>query len=91
MRGLTPFVAIYALLCVGALLLIPANAAGWFGMTPDPLVGIYAIVFALPWSLASRWLGEIPLPGIVMIGICMLLNIATLLAIGWLLDRRLRA
>ncbi|AHY45615.1 Hypothetical Protein RradSPS_0332 [Rubrobacter radiotolerans] len=43
---------IYALLCALALVLVPASAEGWFGLEPDPLGGVFAILLALPWSVA---------------------------------------
>jgi hypothetical protein len=45
----------YVILATAALLLIPASAAGLFGLSPDPLSGIYAIALALPWSIVAPW------------------------------------
>jgi hypothetical protein len=42
---------VYAGLCALALALIPASANGWFGLEPDPLGGVFAILLALPWSI----------------------------------------
>ena len=44
---------LYAYAVAGAvsLLVIPASAKGWFGLEPDPLAAVFAIVLALPWGL----------------------------------------
>lgn len=49
------FLLSYVLLCVGSLVLISLNAAGAFGMEPDPLSAVFAIVLAMPWSL---WIAD---------------------------------
>lgn len=49
--------AFYGLLCLIALMLIPASAHSWFGIAEDPLSGVFAILLALPWSAA---LGHLP-------------------------------
>ena len=33
------------------LMLIPASVNGWFGIVPDPLSGIFALIFGMPWTL----------------------------------------
>nr|WP_269931968.1 hypothetical protein [Aminobacter sp. HY435] len=33
-----------------ALVVVPLNAIGAFGMEPDPLSGIFALLLAAPWS-----------------------------------------
>ncbi|MEC9342830.1 MAG: hypothetical protein VYD64_03180 [Pseudomonadota bacterium] len=40
---------LYVLACIVALVIIPLNAAGRFGMTPDPLVGVFAVLLSAPW------------------------------------------
>lgn len=51
-RGfLLVLVGLYLLAGVGALLLIPASAGGWFGIEPDPLSAVYALLLSLPWSM----------------------------------------
>lgn len=50
MRRICPaIIVIYVVACVASLSLIPMNAAGMFGMAPDPLSGIYALLLASPW------------------------------------------
>jgi hypothetical protein len=51
-RACLAFVALYAILCVVALLLIPLGAMGLLGSEPDPLSGIFAVLLAMPWTLA---------------------------------------
>lgn len=81
--------ALYGLLCIAALALIPASAAGWFGLTPEPLVGLFAILLAAPLSLA---LINVPDLGIAanwaMIMGCMAINALAILAVGRLASRR---
>ncbi len=45
--------AVYIVLCLAALALIPLNAAGLAG-EPDPLAGVFAVLLAAPWF----WLVE---------------------------------
>ena len=44
-------VGVYAVLCVLALLVVPLSAIGAFGIEPDPLAAVSAMLLALPWSL----------------------------------------
>lgn len=89
MKFVRALAALYALLCLIALLLIPASAHGWFGIAEDPLSGVFAILLALPWSAA---LGHLPAMGtaatIAVLLAAMILNIAILLAIGKLATRK---
>ncbi len=64
MRRICPaIIVIYVAACVAALALIPMNAAGMFGMAPDPLSGIYAMLLASPWIyLLDGLLGNGDLP-----------------------------
>jgi hypothetical protein len=48
----------YALCCVVALWFIPASANGWLGIERDPLAGVFALLFALPWTLLLRLMGD---------------------------------
>lgn len=43
----------YIVLSLVALLLVPLNAVGAFGMEPDPLSGIFALLLSMPWSLLT--------------------------------------
>jgi hypothetical protein len=80
--------ALYALLCLIALLFVPASIYGWFGVAQDPLGGVFAILLALPWSAA---LGHLPTLGtaatMVLLIAAMALNILILLGIGRLAAR----
>ena len=73
--------------CVFALLFIPASAQGWFGITSDPLAGIFAALLSLPWILALDRLG-FELTGIPSAALCMGINLLILLVIDWLISRR---
>ena len=62
MRAARLIVVVYALLCVGALALIPISASG----EGDGLAGIYAILLAMPWSMMLTGL-NIPSPWIAVL------------------------
>ena len=47
----------YQVLCALSLLVVPLSAAGAFGLTPDPLAAVFAVILALPWSLFLDQLG----------------------------------
>ncbi|SON53907.1 hypothetical protein HDIA_0366 [Hartmannibacter diazotrophicus] len=50
---------LYLLLCLVSLVLVPLNAAGAFGMEPDPLSGVFAYFLSLPWCLiAFHFVGD---------------------------------
>jgi hypothetical protein len=77
---------LYVVLCIGALALIPLNAAGMAG-EPDPLTGIFAVLLAVPWI----WLtGPITSDSgiawnLIVVGACMALNALILWKLcGWL-------
>lgn len=42
----------YAYLLAGlvAIAVIPASVYGWFGIAPDPLAGVFALLLGLPWT-----------------------------------------
>lgn len=83
MKAARRLAGLYALLCLAALALVPANARGWFGMEPDPLSGLYAIVLALPWSLIlARPPGLSVTAGVLLIVLGMAANAALILWIG---------
>lgn len=44
------FTAVYLIISIAAVLLIPASDAGFFGLEPEPLAGVFAIFLGLPWS-----------------------------------------
>lgn len=85
MRAARLIAVVYALLCVGALALIPMSASGLFGRG-DGLAGIYAILLAMPWSMMLTGL-NVPSPWIaaLLLVVAMAANGAIILGIGRLL------
>ena len=71
MRALRILLWLYGIAAVLSLAIIPIGAKGWFGLEPDPLVAVFAIMLALPWGLLllgmlpenSPWLAGIALTG----------------------------
>lgn len=49
---------IYSILCIGALLVVPLNAIGFFGMTPDPLSALFLVLLSTPWNFILDGLME---------------------------------
>lgn len=82
----------YTLLCLVALLVIPASAYEWWGFVADPLSGVFAIMLAMPWALGLWALRETPTwLSVVLLALCMALNLLILIAIGrWFRRRRKR-
>ena len=92
MRISRVFAAIYGFLCVMALLLIPASLGGWFGMEPDPLAGLFAIVLGAPWSYMLNFLPTLGIWFIVAaLALGMVMNFLIILVAGDLLARLRRA
>ena len=89
MRFIRGLALAYALLCLLALLVIPASIHGWFGIEKDPLGGVFAILLAMPWSMA---LGEFPTLGtaatVLLLLVGMSANVAILLGIARLIARK---
>jgi predicted anti-sigma-YlaC factor YlaD len=78
---------IYGLACVVSLMIMAVHTQGWFGVAPEGLAAVYALVLAMPWTLLLSILG----PGNMLYAVLLTLagmgiNIAFLL---WL-QRRLR-
>lgn len=75
----------YAIACLGALLIVPLNASGAFGMQPDPLAGIFAILLATPWPMLTDGLIKTDDPNwnLVLVAAGMGFNISVL----WFLCR----
>lgn len=42
---------VYVLACIAALGVLLVGTRGWFGVPPDGLAAVYALVLAMPWSL----------------------------------------
>jgi hypothetical protein len=88
LKAATIIACAYGVLGLTSLALIPASANGWFGLDPDPLSAVFAMLLAMPWSLALGRMGEMgPLLSItgLFAGIC--INIAIILAVGHLIRR----
>jgi hypothetical protein len=82
-------VVVYQVLCALALLVIPLSAMGAFGIEPDPLAAVFAILLALPWSLFLDQLGgegNIAL-NLAFLAVGMVINGALLLALCRLAGR----
>jgi hypothetical protein len=77
---------IYVLICLGSLALFAIGTFGWFGVEPDPISAAFAILAAMPWSLAFSALYS---PAVTLAGLlaAMLLNVLLILAIGRVLSR----
>ncbi|RYF61792.1 MAG: hypothetical protein EOO27_00465 [Comamonadaceae bacterium] len=52
--------AVYLLCGVLALMLIPATRLGLFGLSGDGLSAVWAIVLAMPWSIALQVFSPMP-------------------------------
>lgn len=44
------FTAVYLIISIASVLLIPASDAGFLGLEPEPLSSVFAIFLGLPWS-----------------------------------------
>lgn len=90
MRVSRVLAGVYAAMCLAALALIPISSRGWFGVEPDPLAGVVAIVLAMPWSFLLQWLpGGGPWPGMLLVLAGMAANVAIMLWLGRVSRRRL--
>lgn len=80
----------YALLCLVALLMIPASAYSWWGFGPDPLSGVFAIILAMPWAMGLWALDGAPIwLSILLLALCMGANLTIIISLGrWLRRRR---
>ncbi|MCM8557618.1 hypothetical protein [Sphingomicrobium sediminis] len=58
-RVLLGFGIVYALAGLLALIVIPASVYGWFGVESDPLSGVFALLLALPWTIALYLMGDV--------------------------------
>lgn len=88
MNLLSVVAAVYGLLCLAALLLIPASLYGWFGVARGPLGAVFAILLGMPWTLALKWLDpRNPWLSASLIAAGMAINIFLLIALGRWIDR----
>ena len=77
---------VYIVVCLAAIALVPLNAMGAFGMSPDPLSGVYALLLSAPWIYLT---GELESDtsvtwNLALAAICMAVNASIL----WLLCSR---
>lgn len=73
---------IYLALCVVSLALIPISAKGVWGIEPDALASVFAVILASPWvQLIGRWAIETSLIfNFLILVVGMLIN--TIILIG---------
>ena len=88
MRALRMLLYAYGVVGVLSLLVIPVCAKGWFGLEPDPLAAVFAIVLASPWGLPL--LGMLPSDSPWLAGILLAACMSFNLLLGNLLLRWLR-
>jgi len=83
-------VTIYQVLCALALLVVPLSAMGAFGLEPDPLAAVFAVILALPWSmLLDRLVGDGSTAlNLAFLALGMVINAALLLALCRLVGNR---
>ena len=93
MRLLRVLLWAYGVAAVLSLLAIPIGAKGWFGLAPDPLSAVPAIVLAMPWSLPL--LRMLPADSPWFAGACLAASMTLNLLMGigllrWLCQRKER-
>lgn len=49
---------IYAIACVGSLVFLAIYTQGWFGVRPDGLAAVPALLLAMPWALLLTAFGS---------------------------------
>lgn len=87
-RVVTFLVALYVLICVAALLFMAIGTQGLFGVQPDGLAAVGALMLAMPWSLGFFATGvESPTAFVVMIVLGMALNSVLIWGVLHLLRR----
>jgi hypothetical protein len=80
-------VSLYAVACVLSLLVIYFSVNHLFGIEPDPLSGIFALILALPWTVVlSLFANPSPLASAIVLAVGMGINLA--LAIAMLRRKR---
>lgn len=73
--------AVYIAGCLLALALMAIGTFGLFGAEPDPISAVYAILLAMPWSLALSYLNA-PIAAFAVLLSGMALNLIIIMAIG---------
>lgn len=79
---------LFAILYACGLGVLAIGTVGLFGVTPDPLSGIYVIVLGLPWVLFADGAPEVLTPWLA--AAAPLVNLAILLALCRLAGRASR-
>jgi hypothetical protein len=88
-RAVQIFASLYTLLCVIAMMLIPASTYGWLGFGRNPVGGTFATILAMPWSLGLRLLHEPdPWETGALVMCAMAANVALLFWLAEILGRR---
>ena len=87
----TAVIGLYGLACAAAMALMIVGTMGLWGVEPDGLAAVWAILLALPWSLAGLALLPDEVPPLVSAGVvvaAMAINLG-LLVLGrrWLKRR----
>lgn len=79
----------YEIIGAVALALVPASHYGLFGLEPDPLSGVFAVILGQPWlSLLPFDLGTGGvLLNVLIVGVCILVNASILYLLCRLIRR----
>lgn len=83
MRALRMLLYAYGIVGALSLLVIPVISKGWFGLPPDPLAAVFAIVLASPWGLPL--LGMLPSDSPWLAGILLAASMSFNVLLGILL------
>ena len=78
---------LYCGLCIAALLIVPVSVFGWFGVSPDPLSAIFALILGLPGTALVFSLVDVEnsTASLFVTAVCMFLNAVLLGALcRWL-------
>jgi hypothetical protein len=79
---LRTILSVYCGLCLVSLLVLGAGTFGWFGVEPDPLSGVFALMLALPWPGVFDDLGSGPAFGLIVVIAGMAINLLVIAGIG---------
>ncbi len=88
MRVTRAVCAIYAAVCIAALVAVAAGALGWLSLTRG-WAGALAELLGMPWSLLVAQMSDPGAVGkVVLVAAAMVLNLAIIFAVGrWLANR----
>ena len=79
---------LYVAAALASLALVPLSAAGAFGITPDPLSGVYAVLLSTPWSyLGAALMSDDVWWNLALMGFGMAINAAIIRLLCSLLAR----